>query len=236
MEKPLDKYQRWITQINKEALRLNYTQRVWNELTTIQNNSKHFKKTGRHLQEWINGNYICHVIMLISRICDPKAMRNSDRNLSKFLREVKDKQYICFERFLNTYNLMPPKENERKVIEIDGMKVKEFCTTYEDVEKIYLEITQVSKINDTCNEMIEKDLLEIETIFKSVGKLRDKRIAHLTKTKIKKVPTYQDVDENIKKLLNIIRKYNHLIFNVYETFDYCDLNIHTVFEKPWIEH
>lgn len=84
--------------------------------------------------------------------------------------------------------------------------------------------------------MIEKDLNEIKYISELIKKLRDKRNAHLTNVKIEKVPTYKCVNENVEKLLNIIRKYNLLIFNVYETFDYCDLNIHTVFEKPWIEH
>ena len=236
MKKQLDKYQIWLKQINNEALNLNYTQLVWDKLTTIQNNSNHFKKTGGNLQKWIHNNYICHFIMLISRICDPSGTQKSDRNLSKFLKEIRDNHYITFERFLNAHNPLPPHEQELKFIEINGIKMKESCLTYEEVENDYLEITKISKSDDFCDGMIEEDLNEIKYISESIKKLRDKRIAHLTNTKIEKVPTYKSVNENVENLLNIIRKYNLLIFNVHETFDYCDLNIHTVFEKPWIEH
>ncbi len=236
MKNQLDKYQEWITQINREALRLNNTQQVWNKLTTIQNNSKHFKRTGRHLQEWIQDNYVCNLIMIISRICDPKGSRDSDRNLSKFLREIKTYNYITFERFLNTYNPLPPKDCERKFIEVNGIKIKEMCLTYEEVEHNYIEITQISKSTDSCDEMITNDLIEIKNIFDTVSTLRDKRIAHLTSTEINKIPTFEEVNIKVDKLLNIIRKYNLLIFNNHETFEYADLNIHTVFEKPWIEN
>ena len=236
MEKQLDKYQKWLKQINNEALNLSYTQLVWDKLTIIQNNSKHFKKTGRHLQNWIHNNYVCHLVMLISRICDPNGCKKSDRNLSKFLKEIKNKNYITFERYLNTYNPIPPKDCERKYIEVNGIKIKELCLTYEEVESEYIEITKTSKSSDSCDIMINDDLNKIESIFESVRKLRDKRIAHLTNTKIKNVPTYETINKNVEELLDIIKKYNLLIFNVHETFDYCDLNIHSVFEKPWIEY
>ena len=232
----LDKYQEWLKQINNEALNLSYTQLVWNKLTTIQNNSEHFKKTGGHLQNWIHNNYVCHLVMLISRICDPNGKRQSDRNLTKFLKEIKKNHYITFERFLNAHNPLPPFEKELKFIDVNGIKIKEFRTTHEEVEKDYIEITQISKSSDYCDKMIEEDLCTIKLIFETISSLRDKRIAHLTSTKIEKVPTYKNVNENVEKLLNIIRKYNLLIFNVHETFDYCDLNVHTVFEKPWIKY
>lgn len=82
--------------------------------------------------------------MLISRICDPSGTQKSDRNLSKFLKEIKNNHYITFERFLNAHNPISPREQELKFIEVNGIKIKEACLTYEEAENDYLEITKIS--------------------------------------------------------------------------------------------
>ena len=94
-----DKILRHFDLILDEVRGLVYSLDVWNQLTEIQNHSKHFKKYGGHLQDWLAQNYTYKVIVQIGKITNPNYQKD-DVNFIKLLKEVSEKKYISFERFL----------------------------------------------------------------------------------------------------------------------------------------
>ena len=208
MNKKLDKYQKWLQIIFDEVLDLSFSEEVWNTLTKIEKRSSHFKKYGGHLQLWIDKNYTYKVIVQIAKICDPKANRKDDMNLTLFLSKLKEKQYISFEKFLATYKKAPIKEEERKILYYYGnTPLYELTTTIEDVQKNFKEITGYSHKRTDFSIMINKDINQVKEVFNIIETFRHKKIVHLTRTDADKIPTYGDIKKCIKILKKIVKKY-----------------------------
>ncbi len=233
----LDKYQKWLNEISEEVIGLTFSLDVWQQVTEIQNNSDYFKKCGRHFQHWQNQNYTYRMVMTIGSITDPCITKKDDRNFIKLLENLKIHNYISFERFLKTYSIPPSKKADKKLIDCFGnIKIYEAALTIEDAQKEFEEITGLSYKEKDFSVMLNKDIEEIEQIFNKIKKLRHKKLAHLTNTKVKKVPTYDDIEQSVMQLQNLVHKYYLLLFNIHQTFHYYDLNVKSVFEKAWIKN
>lgn len=232
----LDKYQKWLREISDEVLGLTFSLDVWKQVIEIENNSKYFKKWGGHFQHWQNQNYSYRMVMTIGSITDSCITKKDDRNFVKFLENLKEDKYISFEKFLKTYNIPPIKESDKKVIDYFGnIEIYEIVRTVEDAQNEFEEITGLSYQEKDFSPMINKDIDEIKQIFNKIKKLRHKKLAHLTNAKVKKVPTYNDIEQSVIQLQDLVHKYYLILFNEHKAFHYHGLNVKTVFEEAWIK-
>ena len=232
----LDKYQKWLKEISDEVQGLTFSLDVWKQVTEIENNSEYFKKWGGHFQHWQNQNYTYRMVITLGGITDPCTTQKDDRNFIKFLGELKNCNYISFERFLKTYSIPPVAESKRKIIEYIGdVAIYEIVRTIEDAQNEFKEITGYSYKEKDFSKMIDKDIEEVKQIFIKIKKWRHKKLAHITKTTVEKVPTYEDIEKSIEQLQILVKKYYLILFNTYQTFHYNNLNVKTVFQKAWIK-
>lgn len=230
-----DKILRHFDLILDEVRGLVYSLDVWNQLTEIQNHSKHFKKYGGHLQDWLAQNYTYKVIVQIGKITNPNYQKD-DVNFIKLLKEVSEKKYISFERFLQSYD--PPPEKERRIWNVvkDGpFETYNRNFTVEDAKESFESKTGFPYNHTDFSEMINQDIQKLDEVFRKIKKLRHKKIAHLTTAEIKKVPTYADVEDCINTIKAVAQKYKLIFYHSHDDFHYINLNIRTVFEKAWID-
>ena len=77
--------QQYITKIYEEFIELEVSNNIWNEFVNIVNNSKHFKKYGGSFLHWIMNNYICSMVILISKLTDKK-QKTDDISIIEYLK------------------------------------------------------------------------------------------------------------------------------------------------------
>ena len=237
MNDKLDKYQKWLNIISDEVRGLTFSLDVWKQVTQIENSSSHFKEYGGHFQHWQNQNYTYRMIISLCKITDPKIKEKDDKNFIKLLSELKETSYISFERFLKTYDTVLPLEPEITFIkESNGIKMYDRSLCLKDAQESFEDITGYSYKETDFSNMLDADISEIENIFKSIKKIRHKKLAHLTTTTIKNIPTYNDIENQIKILQEIVNKYYLILFNANIAFHFYDLNVKTVFEEAWIKN
>ena len=236
MNKKLDKYQKWLNLLKEEVLDLSYSEEVWNTITKIEKRSKHFRGHGGHLQNWIDVNYTYRTVFQIAKICEPKTYKKDDRSFYKFLKELKDKNYISFEKFLRAHNPRPIYEKDRKITGyFNNIPLLELTTTVEDVQKDFKKITHYSWKRKDFSIMLEKDMQILENVFNIVEKFRHKKLAHLTKGNVKNIPTYDDIKQSIIILKKLTKKYYLILFNENISFHFFNLDVKTVFKEAWIK-
>lgn len=233
----LDKYQKWLKDISDEVLGLTFSLDVWKQVIEIENNSKYFKKWGGHFQHWQNQNYTYRMVITLGKITAPCTRNKDDRNFIKLLEQLKIQNYISFDKFIKTYSLPPVEKPKRKIIEYIGEgAIYEMTRTIEDAQNDFEEITGCSYMEKDFSKMIDKDIEEIKQIFNKIKKLRHKKLAHMTDTTVREVPTYEDIEKSIEQLQVLVKKYYLILFNTHQTFHYYDLNVKTVFEEAWIKN
>ncbi|MDR1327542.1 MAG: hypothetical protein LBJ74_03960 [Heliobacteriaceae bacterium] len=230
------KYQKWIDKICSEMLDLSHSARVWDEIMTIQNKSKHFKTCGRPFQHWMMQNYSYRMIIQLSRLVEPEYINGDGLSFHKFLTEIRDKNYISFKRYTKEETL-PTEEDNLKILRenISSDEAISLPYTIEDAIRSFESITS-QKYTDTCFCcLINKDLEKLNMIRDKLKRFRNKAIAHLTDAEIKNIPTFKDLDDNLKILRKIANKYSVLLNHSHQVFEYVDLNLNRIFKKAWID-
>lgn len=71
--------------------------------------------------------------------------------------------------------------------------------------------------------------------FKKLKNSDIRKLRILLLLKLKKIPTYADVEDCINTIKTIAQKYELIFYHNHDDFHYIDLNIQTVFEKAWID-
>ncbi len=236
MKEKKDKILKQFDLILEEIQGLVYSNDVWKELVQIQNNSKHFKRYGGHLQHWLSQNYTYRMILQLCKITEPNANKEDDVSFIKLLKQINEKKYISFKRFLQTYN--PPPEEERKFWDVEtygNITISTTNTTINDVIKKFEDITKYPHQQQDFSEMIEAHIKQLKDIYDNLKKLRRKKLAHLTSTNVDQIPTYQELDEYVNIIKDIAQHYLLILYNTSSDFHFIDLNVKTVFEKAWID-
>lgn len=99
--------QQYITAIYEEFIELEISKNTWIEFKNIVNNSEHFKRYGSPFLHWIMNNYICRMVIFISKITDKK-QKSDDISIIEYLyfkyRISQDKTILTDIKTINDIN------------------------------------------------------------------------------------------------------------------------------------
>lgn len=221
MKKSNDKYEEWFHQIHEEILDLNTNYTIWENMINIENNSSHFRKTGRLFQIWQNNNFVFKIVIQLCRLTE-NGNRTDDRSLYNFLIAIRDNNILSYKNYRNLYGTLAP-----------------LILTEEGIIEQFENLTK-QKYTDSCFcETINNDINKLTNINNSIKKFRNKHIAHLTSYsgEIKKI-TFKGLKKNIEELAEIVNKYSNLLYANTNFHELADIKIENLlkdlFKKAWI--
>lgn len=224
MDKRINKWNEWIDVILSEITRLFIERDIfWNVQEIIKNNPKIQKPSSFY--NFLNNVYIASTLMGVRK---QLKIDNDSISFAKLLKEICNTPEILsktrhFEKYKGS--------SVEKIANKMGMTVEEFRSK---------EFDQFAgeKGEHVDPEIINLDLKELRLKAKKCENYADKRIAHFDKKTITNFPTYEELDNCIDYLGELIKKY-YLLFRVASLTRILPVSQNeydwkAIFREPWI--
>lgn len=185
MKQKLEKWDRWLDAILKEAQYLVLYQFVYRDLQSTIDNNKDLQKPSL-FYDFMFTSYAAWAVMAVRRIA--KAQKDSISFIGLLKDMEENYQLLTRERFVSLYKTEMRDCAERDFDRISGV---------EDSSHI-------------SPDMISVDVAELEDITQKIEVYADKRVAHNDRRNLHDLPTWNDLEHCIAVVEKLALKYQFL--------------------------
>ena len=211
MKQKLEKWDRWLEAILKEAQHLVLYQFVYHDLQSTIDNNKDLQKPSL-FYDFMFTSYAAWAVMAVRRIA--KAQKDSISFIGLLKDIEKNYQLLTRERFVSLYRT----------------EMKDFA------ERDFDRISGVEGSPHISPDMISADVAELEAITQTIEAYADKHVAHHDQRKLHNLPTWNDLEHCVAVVEKLALKYQFLFRAIDNetllptiTYDWRE-----VFYIPWL--
>lgn len=189
---------KWLEDINKEAFTIFHHLNLFKQLGKIIDENENLRGKDQTLFHWMRKAFTIDLVIGIGRLCDDG---RDTQSLVRFLRTLKKKRsYLCRSRYVGLYKAKynDDKQMSKYMIEIGERDFDRLAGEKSDaypVTQIDLDIKTLLK-DGPCKKILD---------------YRNEYIAHLSKVKKTKPPTYKDLYAAFEVIERTIKKYVKLL-------------------------
>lgn len=184
------------------------------------------QKRQSHIYLWLINNHIETMIIGIRRLCD---RRKGTKSLIKFLEHIRDNSsLISRQNYINLHDLKSVKcfgnlsNNRNKIFKIQ--------VANSEYDKLF-----GKGILKPSQKDIQKEIDELILITKTIKNYADERIAHHSEKPPASFPTFDDIDTAINHIINLLKKYFHILKATAMEFDiHFQYNYLAPLEVTWL--
>lgn len=180
----IDKWRRWMSNINDELIQLFGSRQIYREYGRIVSRNTRVDKTGAVFHRWVIDNYVTYIAMAIRRQAD---LDSHSISLAKLIYDIKEHP--------------------------EALKRTDFVALYKNMsvdfaERDFSELAGKGEYMDST--IAQADYERLITVSKDVYDLASRSFAHKS-TRVSPKVTFNDVDRCLEEIKSIAKKYELLM-------------------------
>lgn len=211
------KWDRWLEKIKDEVTNLVVHRYIfWEVQKIIEANPKIQKPSSFYA--WMGNVYVTDAVMGVRKQLDN---REDSISLARLLNEIiQTPSVLSRERIMRIYLKDPNSDEEKRFLERIGRR---------DFDKF----AGVGN-NHVDSKLVEEDLLRLQDIGRKIKNYGNKRVAHLDRSGLKHLPTFNELNASIDCIEKLLKKYLLLFRAVsYKTLPVWQYDWKAIFTETW---